>query len=202
MAADMPPAAAKVPFHLWSQWAHWKEIVSSGAFWEGLQLAQHGSPVYPSTNFCAQRSGILWLAALTTCLPANLWELGIENPLTEITWNRPAFFKKKKALWAKWSWLSSLKRERVDKMIGAKCRKGTSREAGRKASPGIWGAEMVPRLGRAGSREAWKEGQQRARTEAKSQSSSWSNYHATKNLICTDIFLITGRKDKCILRPK
>lgn len=96
MAVDMPPAAAKVPFHLWSQWAHWKEIVSSGAFWEGLQLAQHGSPVYPSTNFCAQRSGILWLAALTTCLPANLWELGIENPLTEITWNRPAFFKKKK----------------------------------------------------------------------------------------------------------
>lgn len=60
--------------------------------------------------------------------------------------------------------------------------------------------KIVPGLGNGGSWETWEELQQRASVEAKSQTSSWSNYHATKNLICLDIFLITGKKRQMFLK--
>ena len=63
MVADGGPQnPVKVTFTLGASEPNERGVSLSGAFWEWLWLAQHGSCAYPLTNDCTQTAGVSWSA--------------------------------------------------------------------------------------------------------------------------------------------
>lgn len=96
MAADMPPAAASVPFHLWSQWAHWKGIVSLWGFLGRTSIGPTWITCLPFNQLLCPKD---W-DTVTGCpdhVPASqLLRVGHRKPPSPKSHEMGPLFKKKK----------------------------------------------------------------------------------------------------------